>query len=235
MTGDKAIRYTATCAVLTVAAVAAAISFGHIETVALTHGQPLMASRALPLSVDGAVVAASMVLLDAARRAVQAPVLARVMLGAGVAATLGANAISGAGHGPVGVAVAMLPAASFIGSVEVLLAMIRGRSGTAETAHETASEGVPETALAGEYTVATCVPEDAGARTRRAAPRALSPSASHRRTPSAPEVIFAEELSAGTVPGIRSIKTRCKVGQPKAEAIQARIATLVSEPAATIS
>lgn len=156
MTGDKVIRYTATCAVLTVAAVAAAISFGHIETVALTLGQPLMASRALPLSVDGAVVAASMVLLDAARRSVQAPVLARVMLGAGVAATLGANAIPGAGHGPVGVAVAMLPAASFIGSVEVLLAMIRGRSGalpgTANTvphtvphADESTLMGVPET------------------------------------------------------------------------------------------
>ena len=181
MTGDKVIRYTATCAVLTVAAVAAAISFGHIETVALTHGQPLMASRALPLSVDGAVVAASMVLLDAARRSVQAPVLARVMLGAGVAATLGANAISGTGHGPVGVAVAMLPAASFIGSVEVLLAMIRGRSGalssTAKTVPDTVPQAVPEVTFAGEYTAATRVPGADGARTRPAAPRALSPSA----------------------------------------------------------
>lgn len=221
---------------------AAAISFGHIETVALTYGQPLMASRALPLSVDGAVVAASMVLLDAARRGVQAPALARVMLGAGVAATLGANAISGAGHGPVGVAVAMLPAASFIGSVEVLLAMIRGRSGalsgTAERADETTLMGVPEVDVAGGYTAATRVPEAGEARTRP--DRALSPSASRRRTPNrAPEVVFAEELSAGTVPGIRSIKTRCKVGQPRAEAIQARLAALiearVSEPAATIS
>ncbi len=59
MTGDKLIRATATLAVLVVAIIAAAISFGHIEHLAFVNGQPLMASRALPLSVDGAVVASS--------------------------------------------------------------------------------------------------------------------------------------------------------------------------------
>jgi Protein of unknown function (DUF2637) len=96
--GDRIIRCVTTLAVVVVAGIAAAISFGHIEHLALTHGQPLMAARALPVSVDGAVVASSLALLDAARRGAQTPVLARIMLGAGVAATLSANAISGEGR-----------------------------------------------------------------------------------------------------------------------------------------
>lgn len=88
-------------------------------------------------------MASSLALLDAARRGVQAPVLARIMLALGVAATLGANAISGAGHGPVGIGVAVLPAAAFIGSVEVLLAMIRGR---VQPVPETTREAVADVA-----------------------------------------------------------------------------------------
>lgn len=132
-------RWLAAFAVLVVAVIAALISFGHIESVALTYGQTLLAARLLPVSADGTIVAASMVLLDAARRSVPAPVLGRVMLGLGVTATLGANAVSGAGHGRIGVVVAMLPAVFFIGSVEVLLGMIRVRS-------QAAHEGVSETA-----------------------------------------------------------------------------------------
>jgi hypothetical protein len=242
VTSDKAIRLVTALAVLAVAVIAATVSYSHIEYLALVNGQTLTAARLLPASVDGVVLVSSMVMLDAARRDVDAPVLARVMLVAGVLATLAANSAVGASHGVVGILVSGWPAVAFIGCAETFLAMIRRRSGalsgTAETADETTIMGVPEVALAGGYSAAHGVPEADEARTRP--DKALSPSASHRRTPNqTPEQIFAEELSAGTVPGIRSIKTRCKVGQPRAEAIQARLAALieahVSEPAATIS
>jgi hypothetical protein len=175
-----------------------------------------MAARALPVSVDGAVVASSLALLDAARRGIQAPVLAQIMLGAGVAATLAANAISGAGHGPVGIGVAVLPAAAFIGSVEVLLSMIRQRSGAPEEADET----VPETTTA-------AVPEVTQGRTRPAAPRALPDSASRRGVHRAPEAVFAAEIEAGELPSIRTIKHKAKVGQDKAVVIRNQLADLI--------
>ena len=215
-------RFLSALAVLVVAVIAAVISFGHIETVALGYGQTLLAARLLPVSVDGALVAASMVLLDAARRGVPAPALARIMLGLGVAATLGANAVSGAGHGPIGVVVAMLPAVFFIGSVEVLLSMIRVRTKAApvavpEVTHESAPEAVAE------------IPPS---RTRQAAPGAPRPL-SPRRTRAhgvhrTPEIVFAAELEAGTVPGIRTVKSRMRVGQYKAAVIRDQLAAAVA-------
>lgn len=93
---------------------------------------------------------------------------------------------------------------------------------------ESALEDVPEIALAGEYGTAPGVPDDDATRTPPA--RALSPSASHRCTPNrAPEVVFAEELSAGSVPGIREIKRRCKVGQDRAKTIRDQLAAVLSE------
>jgi hypothetical protein len=217
VTGDTLIRTTATLAVLVVAGIAAAISFGHIESVALANGQPLVAARALPVSIDGAIVASSMVLLDAARRGTEAPVLARVMLGAGVAATLAANAISGAGHGPVGIGVAVLPAAAFIGSVEVLLAMIRQRSSTPVAVIESAPADIPE-----------AVPQATPSRTRPA-PTSLSDSGSRRRgVHRAPEVVFAAELTAGAVPSVRAVKRHMRVGQDRAVQIRKDLAAMIA-------
>jgi hypothetical protein len=59
--------------------------------------------------VDGLIYASSMVMLDAARRTVPVPPLARWLLGLGIAATLAANVAHGLGHGLVGAAVAAWP------------------------------------------------------------------------------------------------------------------------------
>jgi Protein of unknown function (DUF2637) len=112
-------------AVLTVAAIAAVVSFLHIERLAATYGQPPLAAWLLPVSVDGTVAAASLAMLWAARTSLSTPVLARAMLALGVLATLAANAAYGAPHGVVGELVSGWPAVAFVGSVEMILSMVR--------------------------------------------------------------------------------------------------------------
>lgn len=56
----------------------------------------------LPLSVDGLILAASLVLLHEARNGRGAPALARLMLWLCIGATVGANIAYGAGFGLLG-------------------------------------------------------------------------------------------------------------------------------------
>ena len=80
--------------VLAVAAFAAVVSYSHIYDLGRTHGQAGVAALLLPLSVDGLILAASLVVLMEARAGrTAAPVLARVMLGLGVAATIAVNVL----------------------------------------------------------------------------------------------------------------------------------------------
>jgi hypothetical protein len=106
-------------------------------------GQPALAAWLMPLSVDGAVGAASTALLAAARSGDRSPATARVMLALGVLATLTANAYSGAGHGVAGMALAMWPGVAFVGSAETALSMVRRSART-----DTASQPVTADALA---------------------------------------------------------------------------------------
>jgi hypothetical protein len=78
----------------------------------------------IPLRVDGLICASSMV-LDAARKT-SVPVLARWLLGLGIAGTLASSVAHGLGHGPVGAAVAAWPAVALVGSCELLMMVIRG-------------------------------------------------------------------------------------------------------------
>jgi uncharacterized protein DUF2637 len=80
----------------------------------------------VPLTVDGLIYASSMVMLDSSRRRTPVPILARWLLGLGIAATLAANVAHGLGHGPTGAAVAAWPAIALVGSYELLMMVIRG-------------------------------------------------------------------------------------------------------------
>jgi len=123
---DEALRRLAAFAVIVVALVAAIVSYTHIYTLARHLGQPKALAVLMPLSVDGAVGAASASLLSAARSARHgAPLVTKLMLAAGVAATLAANAYSGTGHGIAGMVLAMWPGIAFVGSTEVGLSMTR--------------------------------------------------------------------------------------------------------------
>jgi hypothetical protein len=59
--------------------------------------------------VDGLILAASMLTLDASRHRQRVPVLARWCLGAGVIATTGANLAHGLNHGRIGARISAGP------------------------------------------------------------------------------------------------------------------------------
>jgi hypothetical protein len=61
-------------------------------------------------AVDGLIYASSMAMLDSARRKTPVPVLARWLLGLGIATRLAANVANGLGHGLIGAAVGAWPA-----------------------------------------------------------------------------------------------------------------------------
>jgi hypothetical protein len=83
----------------------------------------------LPLSVDGLILAASLVLLHEARNGRDAPGLARLMLWLGIAATIGANVAYGAGYGLLGALISAWPAVAFIGTVEIATQLVRRSRG----------------------------------------------------------------------------------------------------------
>jgi hypothetical protein len=123
---DRIIRWTTALAVVGVAAVAAVASYEHAYALVQAHGEVGWTGRMVPLTVDGLIYASSMVMLDAARRGTRVPVLARWLLGLGIAATLAANVAHGLGHGPVGAVVAAWPAVALVGSYELLMMVTRG-------------------------------------------------------------------------------------------------------------
>lgn len=125
MTGDRWIQRLTASVVMAVAAFAAIVSYSHIYDLARGHGQAGIDARLLPLSVDGLIASASLVLLYEARQKRSAPGLARWMLALGVAATVAANIAYGLPFGPLGSIVSAWPAVAFIGSVEMATAMVR--------------------------------------------------------------------------------------------------------------
>jgi Protein of unknown function (DUF2637) len=189
VTADKLIRIATALVVSAVAAFAAIVSYSHIYDLARVHGQAGTAARLLPLSVDGLILAASLVLLHEARADREAPGLAQLMLGLGVAATVGANVLFGLPWGWLGAVISSWPAVAFVGSVETALHMARSAR----------SAPVP-------------VPGDL--------------SALNGHTAAAAE-LFAADLEAGRVPGIRKIRRELHLGQPKAQQVQASLAALI--------
>lgn len=126
---DRLIRITTALAVVTVAVVAAIISYQHASELVRSHGEFGVTARLLPFTVDGLIWAASMVVLDASRQGQPVPRLTAWSLGAGICATVGANLAHGVGHGPVGTLVSAWPALALVGSFELLMMLIRtGRS-----------------------------------------------------------------------------------------------------------
>jgi len=137
-TADRAIRVSATAAVLGVAGIAAYISYWHAYEVISAHGESGVTARLEPATIDGLVYCSSMVVLYAARHRLPVPRLARCLLALGIIATLAANLAHGWSHGPIGATVAAWPAASLVGSYELLLWLIRAAASGAVASEPTA-------------------------------------------------------------------------------------------------
>ncbi len=151
-----------------------------------------------PVVIDGLIVAASMVLLDAARHREKPPALALWLLGAGIAATLAANVLAGVGYGVLGAVVAAWPALAFVGCYELLMMLVRAAARRA---------GVPGTVPGSQP-----VPAELNGHAHAAAE------------------LFAADIDAGRVPGIRAIRSGLHVGQERAAQVQAYLRTLARTP-----
>jgi hypothetical protein len=92
------------------ALVAAFVSYRHALQVVRAHGESGGLALAWPLTIDGLIYAASMVLLNAARQQVKTHWLAYFALGLGIVATLAANVAAGLAYGPVCALIAAWPA-----------------------------------------------------------------------------------------------------------------------------
>lgn len=147
--GDWLVRAATVLAVVAVAGVAAYISYWHAVTVVEHHGETGITGHLYPVLIDGIVVAASMVVLDAARHLEDAPKLAWCLLGSGIAVTLAANVAYGLAFGFAGAAWASWPAFAFVGCFELLMMLVRAAARRAENVYPgTVSSAVPTTAEA---------------------------------------------------------------------------------------
>jgi hypothetical protein len=136
------ITWAMTFAAAAVILFAAIVSYSHIHGLAVSHGEDSTQSHLLPLSIDGVIAEASLVMLFAARhRPMPTPGLARVMLWAGIVATLAANAvvalppawISPVANAVIGAVLSAWPAAAFIASVELVMRLVRDVRAVAST------------------------------------------------------------------------------------------------------
>jgi hypothetical protein len=131
--GDTVITWAMTFVVSAVILFAAIVSYTHVHSLAAAHREDGVQSHLLPLSLDGVIAEASLVMLYAARHKLDSPGLARVMLWAGITATLGANAlvalppqwVSPVANAVIGATLSAWPAAAFIGSVELVMRLVR--------------------------------------------------------------------------------------------------------------
>ena len=125
-------RHIAGFGVATVAATAAVISYGHVHHVAQTVGESRLTAWLLPLSIDGAVIAATAVILASSRTKRSAPATAWIMLTLGLAASLTAN-IASAEPTWTARAVAAWPPIALALGIEVLATMARRDTTTAQS------------------------------------------------------------------------------------------------------
>jgi hypothetical protein len=142
----RLIRLITALAVGTVAAVAGVISYQHAYELVSAHGETGITAHLFPLTVDGVIVAASMLILDASRRNQPVPVLARWCLGTGIVATIGANLAHGLGHGPIGALVSAWPALALAGSFELLMTLVRTSHQTTAPSAQASPAALPASA-----------------------------------------------------------------------------------------
>ena len=200
---DTATRRVTTGIVVAVGLVAGSDSYSHIYTLARDHGQAIASAALLPLAGDGLIAAASSAMLVASRQGRDVPVLARVMLLAGIGATIAANVGYGLHAGLTGALLSVWPVAAYVGCMELLTWMRRntGMHPAARPASADAAADAPD--------------ELARRRDSRTQPPGLLDAAG-QAFPGA---------GAGNVPSLREIQRALRIGQGKAQQVQAHFAS----------
>jgi hypothetical protein len=202
--GDTVITWAMTLNVAVVVVDAAIVSYSHIYD--LATGAPGSGTETgiqphlLPLSIDGVIAEASLVMLYAARHKLKAPRLARFMLSLGIAATVAANVVHGlpssllppVAHVVISALLSAWPAGAFIGSVELSMQLVRATHDVAEDADT--GRGSART----RRTTRRTKPRTTTPRTRtsprtapRTKPRADPPPAEPAKTGTAPDRVTA--------------------------------------------
>ena len=147
MTGDRAVRWATIAAVVAVAGVAAYVSYWHAVEVVTHHGETGVRGHLYPIVIDGIIVAASMVVLDAARHREAAPKLAWSLLLSGIGVTLAANVAFGVTYGLAGALWSAWPALAFVGCYELLMMLVRASARRTQPEPASAvSSGLPNAA-----------------------------------------------------------------------------------------
>lgn len=125
MTGsDRRATRIAALGVVVVAVTAAVISFSHVRTVAVRAGETELTSWLLPVSIDGAIVAAVSVLLADSRAGRRPAALTWLLLALGLSASLAANVASAEPTATARTVAAWPPLALALG-IEVLAGLAR--------------------------------------------------------------------------------------------------------------
>ncbi|WP_051753106.1 DUF2637 domain-containing protein [Streptosporangium amethystogenes] len=248
------IRFATTVAVVLVAGIAAVVSYQHAYALVTAHGETGLTAILAPLTVDGAIFASSMVLLDAARRGLPVPALARWTLGLGILATLAANVAHGWAHGVVGSIVAAWPALALVLSYELLMGMIRRGAESTPVQSWTPGVEVSEVEQAWrDVEELLRVAEQVEVHLPPVPPQVAASSdvngrvVTHLTEEIVPEVEvqpetvpesddplyplalsnFLGDVAEGEVPSVRTIKTRMSVGTDRARRLQAYLGRLV--------
>ena len=197
---DTATRRVTTGIVLAVGLFAGSDSYSHIYTLARDHGQAIASAALLPLAGDGLIAAASSAMLVASRQGRDVPVLARVMLLAGIGATIAANVGYGLHAGLTGALLSVWPVAAYVGCMELLTWMRR-------------NTGMHPAARPASADAAADAPDELARRRHSGTPALLD--AAGRAFPGA---------GTGHVPSLREIQRALRIGQGKAQQVQAHLA-----------
>jgi hypothetical protein len=121
---DRWIRWTTTASVVLLAGIAAVVSYRHMHTLTLAHGESAWTAALIPLSVDGMIIASSMTLLADSRAGGTGGGLPWALLAAGSTASLAAN-MAVAEPTTYGRVIAAWPSFALIGAYELLMRQIR--------------------------------------------------------------------------------------------------------------
>jgi hypothetical protein len=220
---DKKIKVATAVLATAVAVFAFIVSFSHIYSLAFTHGEGRLSSFLIPLTVDILIVAASLLMLFYARNRQKVHPLSRVMLILGVGATIAANVGFGLDFGVVGAIVSAWPAIAFIGTVEMLVILIRDVSKQRDREKRRAASSLAP------HPAQIVSPNGARKGPKKQRVKARSkPVVAPLSDEGILEIVrsrYAEDLERGEIPRLRTLEKDLKIGQKKAQHIQGRLRT----------